>query len=168
MPFGLFAFTFEGLAAIIGPIALITVLSAVLLIFVDRICLKFISLRKLNLLELIITITVFVLYIYSNTNLTVNITNPNINYLLVIENPGNLKSDKLKSAIPNNMKISTNKNYVIVEKMPDEVEYTTSADWNGNFYYNIYEFEQYKSVHMFSKNKMKINENFIDSLLNEK
>ena len=168
LPFGLYAFTLEGLAAVLGPISIIIVISAIFLISIDRISLKFLSIRKLNLIEIIICVIIITTYIYSNTYLTVNITNPNVNYLLVIENPGNLKNDKLISAIPHKLKINTEKDYVIVKNMPDEIVYTTSANWDRSFYYKKYKFDKYKNVQLFSKNKMQINQEFIDSLINYK
>jgi len=165
IPLGIHAFTQEGFKAILGFIIFMYVIAAGILIFFDRLLVKRISLLKINIIELFISFVVIFFYLYTKSNLIVNITNENIEYLLVIENPGNLENDKLDNFIPMNMSINTDKNYVIVDKMPNEVEYSTSAAWDGVFYYNTFEFEKYQKVKLYSKNKMVITEEFIDSLI---
>ena len=168
IPLGIYASTLEGFKAILGSIIFMYVIAAAVLIFFDRLLARRISLLKLNIIELFISIVVTYFYLFGNSHLIVNITNENIDYLLVIENPGNLENDKLNNFIPRNMSIATDRNYVIVDEMPNEIEYSTSAAWNGVFYYNTFEFEKYKKVKLYSKNKMVVTEDLIDSLITNK
>ena len=168
IPFGIYAFTLEGFKAILGSIIFVSVIVAGVLVFIDRLLVRRFSLLKINIIELFILFTVSYFYLFAQSNLTVNITNENIDYLLVIENPGNLENDKLNNFIPRNMSIDTDRNYVIIDEMPNEVEYSTSAAWDGVFYYNTFEFEKYQKVRLYSKNKMVVTEEFIDSLITNK
>ena len=168
IPFGIYASTQEGFAAMLGLIIFVYVFVAVVLLLFDRQLVKRISLLKVNIIELFISLVVICFYLFSNPQLIVNITNENIDYLLVIENPGNLENDKLNNFIPSNRSIDTDKNYVIIKKTPKEIEFSTSADWDGVFYYNTFEFEKYQKVTLFSKYKMEVTEKFIDSLISNK
>lgn len=165
IPFGFYAFTLEGFKAILGSIIFMYVIVAGILVLIDRLLVRRFSLLKINIVESFISFMVIYLYLFGQSNLTVNITNENIDYLLVIENPGNLENDKLNNFIPRNMSIDTDRNYVIIDHMPNEVEYSTSSDWDGVFYYNTFESKKYQKVRLYSKNKMVVTEEFIDSLI---
>lgn len=168
IPIGIYAFTLEGFKAILGTIIFFYVVAAVVLISLDRLFVKRISLLKINIIELLMTTVMLFFYLSAKSNLTVNITDKNIDYLLVIENPGNLENDDVSTFIPRDMKLNTDRNFVIIEEMPDNVDYKTSASWNGNFYYKTFEFEKYKKVKLYSKRKMMVTEEFIDSLIRKK
>lgn len=168
IPFGIYAFTLDGFKAILGTITFMYLIAAGILVYFDRVFVRRISLLKVNILELFISFVIICFYLSAKSNLKVNITDENIDYLLIIENPGNLENDKLNSIIPRDMNIDTDRNYIIIDEMPDNVDCIISASWSRNFYYKTFEFEKYQKVKLYSKNKMIVSEEFIDSLIAKK
>lgn len=171
IPYGIYGLTLAGGASLSGVLILLADLLIFIMLVIDRAIVKLISPLKLSLYEFVFLILSITIYMYSQRKLIVEIENENTAYLLVIENPGNLITNKTHWEFPFDKRIYTNENIVIVEKIIGRVDFDIDADWNNSYYYNSYEFEKYPHVKFYCKPnfalKKKLNQNLIDSLINK-
>lgn len=172
IPAGIYGMTLGGGASLGGVLILGYVLAILAVVLVDRFAVKFTSNKTLSLIELFVLVFGLTIHYYQNRTIKIEIENHKSDYMLVIENPGNLKNDYYLKEFPFNRFIATNKNYVIIDKMADNINLNMLSEWNNSYSYNVYEFEKYPKVKVFSNptfaRKGNITQNFIDSLINNR
>jgi len=172
IPSGIYGLTLDGGASLGGALILLAEGIVLVALFIDRALVDKVSPLRLSIYELVFLLLGITVYLYSERTIIVDIKNENSEYLFVIENPGNLENDESVAQFPFNRKIASEKNYVIVDKMANNIDFNINADWDSSYYYNIYEFEKYPRVKFFSKTDLSliehINQNLINSLINQK
>jgi len=170
IPAGIYGMTLGGGTILGGILILGYVLTIIAIVLVDRLVVKFINNKVLSILELFALLLGLTIYFYQNRTFKIEIQNHKSDYILVIENPGNLKNDNYLKEFPFDRFIATNKPYVIIDKMVDNIDVNMLSEWNYSYSYNVYEFEKYPKVKVFANptfsRKDSITQNFIDSLIN--
>lgn len=76
--------------------------------------------------------------------------------MIVIENNGSLKNSKIEYSFPFNKKIRTNKNYIISNNVPNDVDIIPPKKWNNSYYYNIYNYKKYPKVVLYANTQSKM------------
>lgn len=172
IPFGIYGLTLDGGASLGGVLILMADFVIFIALLIDRVIVNKISPKRLSIYEFFFLVICIMIYYSSQKKLIVDIENDNVEYLLVIENPGNLKNNETHWEFPFNKRISTHKGIVIIDKMTKDIDFNINADWNSSYYYNRYEFKKYPKVTFFCKTslyfKRDMNQNRIDSLINNK
>jgi len=172
IPYGIYGLTLDGGASLGGVLILLADLLIFILLVIDRAIVKLISPLKLSIYEFVFLILGITIYMYSQRKIIVEIESENIEYLLVIENPGNLINNKIHWEFPFDQRIYTKESIVIVDKIIGNVDFNIHADWNNSYYYNKYEFEKYPEVKLYCRTnfalKKDLNQKMIDSLMNKK
>ena len=162
--------TLEASASVLVLLIMLANFVIFIALLIDRIIVRKISQKKLSIYELVFLVLCITIYSYSERKTIVDIENENVEYLLVIENPGDLTNDKTHLKFPFNKRISTTNGIVIVDKMPKNLEFNINANWIS-YHYKEYEFEKYPKVTLYCKLGLdlikNINQNFIDSLMNK-
>ena len=170
IPYGIYGLTLDGGASLGGALILMADVVILIALLIDRAIVKLISPIRLSIYEFVFLILCITLYLHSQRKLIVDIENENVEYLLVIENPGNLINNETHMEFPFNKRISTKKSIVIVDKMTKNIDFNINADWEKSYYYNRYEFEKYPKVTFYCSSshdfKRNLNQNLIDSLMN--
>lgn len=152
LPFGIYGLTRSGGASLGGTLILIGVFITLIFLVIDRILVRFINQKKLNIIELIFLLVVSTVYLYKNRSLEIEQLNQESEFMIVIENNGKLENDSYKYKFPFNKKIQTHNNFVIAENLPQEIDVKTPNSWNNSYYYNIYNYQEYLKVVIFGKN----------------
>jgi hypothetical protein len=174
LPFGIYSLTLEGAKAMVGIFILVPVLATFIVVIIDRKIVKHIDNKKLSLYELGVLILLISLYLHNNQQLKISFSNPKDDYVLVVQNPGNLINDTFKRQFPFDKDISTTNNIIIVSKEDIDSYYDINLpkSWNGVFYYGIYKFDEYPEVRLYCRTgcniKDSINNTLIDNLLKRK
>jgi hypothetical protein len=171
IPSGIYGLTLDGGASLGGVLIFIGVFVVLFLVILDRILVRKVNQRKLNLYEFVFILLCFTIFLYKERTLIIDNQNENINFLVVIQNPGNLKSDQYSIEFPFSKKVVTDRDFIIVDNMSDNVHFNIPKSWSESYYYNVYEFEKYPKVNVYAKTdyniELKINQNFLDSLINK-
>lgn len=170
IPYGIYGLTLDGGASLGGALILMADFVIFIALLIDRAIVKIIPPIRLSIYEFAFLVLGITIYLYSQRRTFVDINNEKVEYLLIIENPGNLICDETQLEFPFNKRISTPKGIVIVDKMTKNIDFNINADWNKSYYYNRYEFEKYPRVTFYCKPntnfKTNMSENLIDSLIN--
>lgn len=129
-----------------------------------------ISPAKLSIYELIILMVGGVYFLYSQREIIVEPANGNIDFYLVLQNPGNLESDKTIYQFPFSKKILAQNNVVIVDDFGKTI---VRPGWDDPQYQiNTFQYEKYPRVKLISKLTSnlseRMNEDLIDELLQNK
>jgi hypothetical protein len=171
IPYGIYGLTLDGGASLGGALILMADFVIFIALLIDRAIVNKISPIRLSIYEFVFLVLCIMIYLHSQRKLIVDIENDNVEYLLVIQNPGNLINNETHLKFPFNKILSTKKSIVIVDKMPKHIDFNVNADWNKSYYYNRYEFEKYPKVTFFCKTsldfKRDMNQDLIDSLINK-
>lgn len=169
LPSGIYGLTLTGGASLGGALILNAVFIVLFFLIIDRVLVKKVDNKKLSVYELLFLILAIAFYFYQNRTLRVNIENQAVDYLIIIENPGNLTNDKALAKLPFDKYVSTRKNHIIVKNVFDNTDVKTPNSWHNSYYYNVYKFEKYPKVKVFAKTQInidnRINQHFIDSLI---
>ena len=155
LPFGIYGLTLSGGASLGGTLILIGVFITLIFLVIDRILVRFINQKKLNIIELIFLLVVSTIYLYQNRSIEIEQLNQESEFMIVIENNGKLENDSYKYKFPFNKKIQTHNNFVIVENLPQGIDVKTPNRWNNSYYYNIYNYQEYPKVVIFGKTSSK-------------
>jgi hypothetical protein len=170
IPAGIYGITLGGGTILGGILILGYVLTILVVLFVDRLVVKFANNKILSIIELFVLLLGLTIHFYENRTLKIKIENHKSDYILIIENPGNLKNDYYLNEFLFNKYIATNKHYVIIDKMVDNIDINMPTEWDYSYSYNVYEFEKYPKVKIFSNPKFtkrdNVTQNFVDSLIN--
>lgn len=156
IPSGIYGLTLNGGASLGGVLILIGVFITFLILLLDRFFVSFVNYKKLNFFEFLFLIITVTLYSYFNRNITIELTNPDAEFLIVIENNGSLKNSKIEYSFPFNKKIKTNKNYIISKNVTNDVDIIPPKKWNNSYYYNIYNYKKYPKVVLFANTESKM------------
>lgn len=129
-----------------------------------------ISPAKLSLYELVVLIIGGIYFLYSQREVIIEPANGNLEYYLVLQNPGNLESDKTVNQFPFNKKILAEDNVIIVD---DYWKTEVRPGWDDPQYQiNTFQYEKYPRVKLVSKLTSdlsdKMNQDLIDELLKNK
>ena len=151
LPFGIYGLTLSGGASLGGTLILIGVFITLIFLVIDRILVRFINQKKLNIIELIFLLVVSTIYLYQNRNIEIEQLNQESEFMIVIENNGKLENDSYKYKFPFNKKIQTHNNFVIAENLPQDIDVKTPNSWKNSYYYNIYNYQEYPKVVIFGK-----------------
>ena len=140
---------------------------------IDRLLVKLINPKKLTYVEVVLTILSYILLIYSSRQLKIDLRNSKQEFVIVIENSGQLINNQYVTKSFFDKEIKSNENIIVVDEIPDKVDLNQRPiSWNGSYYYNIYSFNKYKKVLLFSNPELNINqrisEKFIDSIIKNK
>jgi len=170
IPYGIYGLTLDGGASLGGALILMADFVIFIALLLDRAFVNIVPPLRLSIYEFIFLIICITIYLHSERKLIVDIENKNVEYLLVIENPGNLTNNETHREFPFNKRISTRNGTVIVDQMIKNIDFNINAAWNKAYYYNRYEFEKYPKVKFYCKSsldfKRDMNQNLIDSLIN--
>ena len=155
-------------AGLFGILILIIDFVIFIVLLIDRVIVKKIPPIRLSIYEFVFLILCTTIYLYSQRKIIVDIENENVEYLLVIENPGNLTNDETRREFPFNKRISSRDGVVVVDLEIKNIEFNTNADYIS-YYYKTYEFEKYPKVILFCwhRKAIDISQNLIDSLMNK-
>jgi hypothetical protein len=138
----------------------------------DRLLVKKITPIKLSIAELSFTLICFLLINYSSRELLIDITDSKENYVIIIENNGQLENSKLRSTSFFDNEIVTTDNLIIVNRMPKTTLDRKPSFWGNSHYYNKYSFGKYDKVVLYSNPELnmsnRMSEEFIDSLIERK
>lgn len=169
IPSGIYGMTLTGGASLGGVLILTAVFVVLFCLIADRILVKKIDNKKLSIYELLFLILAITFYNYQNRTLRVKVENQTVDYLIIIENPGNLTNDKVFNQFPFDNYVSTRKDHIIVKNIFDNTDIKTPNSWQNSYYYNVYKFEKYPKVKVFARTQInidnRINQHFIDSLI---
>ena len=133
IPFGIYGLTLSGGASLGGVLILVGVFIAFILLIIDRILIRFINKQKLNTIELIFLIVATAIYLCKNRSIEIEQLNQESEFVIVIENNGKLKNSPYKYKFPFSKKIQTDKNVVIAENLPQDINVETPNSWNNSF-----------------------------------
>lgn len=171
VPYGIYGLTLDGGASLGGALILMADFVIFIALLIDRAIVNKIPPVRLSIYEFVFLVLCITIYLDSQRKIIVDIENENVEYLLVIENPGNLISDETYWEFPFNKRITTKKSIVVVDKMTKNIDFNINANWNKSYYYNRYEFEKYPRVTFYCKPsldfKRDMSQNLIDSLMNK-
>ena len=138
----------------------------------DRLLVRRISPVKLSIGELLFILICFLLINYSSRRLFIDISDSKENYVIIVENNGQLENSNLNSISLFNNEIKTTDNVIIVDRMPNTNLDKKPSFWGNSHYYNKYSYDKYENVVLFSNPVININdrmsETFIDSLIENK
>ena len=139
---------------------------------IDRFLVKLINPKKLTFIEVVLTILCYLLIIYSSRQLKINLRESKQEFVIVIENPGQLINTQFATKSLFDKEIKSNENIIVVDEIPNKVDLNERPmSWNS-YYYNIYSYNKYKKVALFSNPELNINERisekFIDSIIKNK
>lgn len=151
LPFGIYGLTLSGGASLGGALILMAVAIVFIFLVIDRILVRIINPRKLNIIEVVFLFIVSAIYLYQNRKIEIEQLNQNSEFMIVIENNGKLKNNDYDYKFPFNKKIKTTKNYVIAEKLPQSIDIKSPKNWENFYYYNIYNYPKYPKVVLFAK-----------------
>ena len=116
IPYGIYGLTLKGGASLSGVLILIGVLICAIALLIDRIAVKTISHKKLNLVELIILIAITAFYLYSDRKLEINVKS-NTDYFVLIENNGKLKNSTFGYKFPFDKTLNTVKRNAVINSI---------------------------------------------------
>jgi hypothetical protein len=156
LPYGIYGLTFTGGGSLGGALVLIAVIIVVVIVVIDRYLARIINTRKLNIYEIIFLILGVILYSFNHRTLEIVELNQKSEFIIVIENPGNLKNDKTEYTFPFKRKIKTDKNFVIANSLPEDIDVIRPKDWENSYFYDIYKYPAYPKVVLFSKIESKM------------
>lgn len=156
LPCGIYGLTLTGGASLGGVLVLIAVIIVFVLVVIDRFLARIINTRKLNIYEIIFLILAVLLYSFNHRTLEIVELNQKSEFMIVIENPGNLKNDKIEYVFPLSRKIKTDKNFVIANSLPEDIDVKSPTDWENTYSYDIYNYPAYPKVVLFSKIESKM------------
>jgi hypothetical protein len=136
----------------------------------DRLLVKQINPKKLSLFEVVLTILSCTLLMYSSRQLSIDLGDSKQNFVIIIENNGQLSNTKSTAKSFFDNEIKSTENIIIVDGIPKDIRLNVRPNtWNGGHYYNRYSYDKYGEVILFSNPELKINEQiseaFIDSLI---
>jgi|SRR5579871_921060 len=151
VPSGIYGLTLTGGASLGGALIIIDVIVVFVFVLIDRFLVKVIDNKRLSIYEAILLIVAITFYSFKNRTLEVEQLNPNSQFLIVIENNGKLKDDKSEYKFPFNSQIKTNRNFVIYKSLPEDIHIIAPKNWNGSYYYNVYNYSNYPKVVLFGK-----------------
>lgn len=151
LPYGIYGLTLSGGASLGGTLILIGIFITFIFVLIDRILVRFINQKKLNIIELIFLFFVSTIYLYQNRSIEIEPLNQESEFMIVIENNGKLKNDSYKYKIPFKKQIQTHNNFVIVENLTQDIDVKTPNSWNNSYYYNVYNYQEYPKVVIFGK-----------------
>lgn len=137
---------------------------------IDRFLVNLINPKKLTFVEVVLTIACYFLLIYSSRQLDIDLSNSKQDFVIIIENPGQLTNTQFTTKSLFDKEIKSNENIIVVDKIPSKIDLNQRPiSWNGSHYYNIYSYDKYKKVVLFSNPELNINEHisetFIDSII---
>lgn len=148
------------------------ILVSIIAIVIDRVIAvrTKISPVKLSIYEFIIIIIGGIYFLYSQREIVVEPANRNMEFFLVLQNPGNLESDKTAYQFPFDKKILAEDNVVIVD---DFWKTEVRPGWDDPQYQiNTFQYEKYPRVKLISKLTSdlsdKMSQDLIDELLKNK
>jgi hypothetical protein len=143
-----------------------------LLFSVDRLLVNYYSPITLSIAELAFTIICFFLINYSKRQLLIDISDSKENYVIIIENNGQLENNQLNSISLFDRDIKTTNNLVIVNRLSNTELEEKPSFWGHSYYYNKYSFDKYEKVVLYSNPRINMNgkmtETFLDSLIESK
>lgn len=124
-----------------------------LLVFVflllDRILIRFVRQKILNFIELVFLFSVFFFYIYSGRQTVINVLNPDIPYLMVIENNGNLQNTVSSYRFPFSRIIETRDSIIVVKNLTKFPEIHIPTKWAEGYVYDEFSFPEYPKILLF-------------------
>jgi hypothetical protein len=137
---------------------------------IDRFLVKLINPKNLTLVEVVLAVACYFLFINSSRQLDIDLSNSKQDFVIIIENPGQLTNTPFTTKSLFDKEIKSNENIIVVDKIPSKIDLNQRPiSWNGSHYYNTYSFDKYKKAVLFSKTDLKriehISETFIDSLI---
>jgi hypothetical protein len=140
---------------------------------IDRFLIKHMKLKLLSILEVLLFVICSIAFAYSSREISVNLKQSNNDFVLVVENPGDLVNTEATSASFFNKEFNTTENLIIVSRITTKTSIISRPEsWNETNYYNVYTFNKYKKVILFSnpecKMDKKMTELFVDSIIESK
>lgn len=151
---------------------LVYIVDAIAVLILDRFLVRVINNKILSVFEFLALILCFTIYSYENRTLTIDLENKKSNFILVIENPGNLTTDNLSNKFLFDKYISTYRNYIVVDKIDDNTEVIVLSDWDILESYRVDKIKKYPKIRVFSdamlSTKLVINQHFVDSLVSKR
>jgi hypothetical protein len=137
---------------------------------IDRLLVNLINPMKLTFVEVVMTIICYFLLNYSSRQLEIDLRNSKQDFVIVVENPGQFTNTQFTTKSFFDKEINSNENIIVVDKIPSKIDlYQRPITWNGSHYYNVYSYDKYKKVVLFSNPQLNINEHiseiFIDSII---
>lgn len=76
--------------------------------------------------------------------------------MIVVENNGTLTNDRFDYKFSLGKKISTNRNFVVAEKLPSNIDLKTPRSWDNSYSYFIYHYQKYPKVIFYGKTSTKM------------
>lgn len=156
LPLGIYGLTLSGGASLGGALILIAVFIVFIFFFLDRILIRLIGRKKLNIYEALFLIIASVIYLYQNRQIQINQLNQNSEFMIVVENNGALTNDRFDYKFPFGKKISTNRNFVVAKKLPSNIDLKTPRSWDNSYSYDIYHYQKYPKVILYRKISIKM------------
>jgi len=151
----------------------ILVIGFSLVYFVDRFMVTRLNNKLLTLLELALTLILSTVFLYASRQLDLDLSDSPQDFVLVIQNTGQLESSNLTNKSLFNKEMHSTENIVIVDAIPRNIRLIKRPNrWNGAHYYNRYSLDKYNEVILFSRPDLnisgRISDAFIDSLIESK
>ena len=144
---------------------LIGLVLTALVMIVDRVLVRYIDLKQINIFEAGVIIVGIALVQYSNRKTWVEVP-PNSNYFVLIENDGRFQNTELYYKFPFSKQFRIEQNKAILSSLHEKMapfHFNTPANWNG--YVMTGRNKEGISVQFYSKYQ-KYQEAEIDSLIN--
>lgn len=151
LPFGIYGLTLSGGASLGGTLILVLVFIVFIFLVIDRVLVHVISLKKLNIIEVMFLFIASTIYLYQNRKIEIELLNKNSEFMIVIENNGKLINNYYDCKLPFNKLIKTNENYIIAKNIPQDINIKGDISWKNSYNYNIYNYEKYPKVVLFAK-----------------
>ena len=139
----------------------------------DRFFVLIINPNILTIIEIVLTLLCYIFLMYYTRKLAIDMTNSKQEFVLIIENPGQLTNTQYSTKSIFDKEIKSTENIIIVDNIPNSIDLKQRPkSWNDAHYYNKYSFDKYENVVLYSSSELKINdcisETFIDSLVKNK
>lgn len=138
---------------------------------IDNFLVKYINHKKLTFYEILTVMLVAIIFVFNSRKVFLDFQHKKTEFVILIENPGNLINSQLIDSTLFDKKINVSKNVLIFDKISSNIKLSnTPPTWDQGFYYNNYSFKKYKKVKLYWNPALnldkRINDRFIDSLLN--
>lgn len=148
----------------------ILTLLVVLLYYIDRVLANHINNKLLTLIEFVLFLAGSLLFMYSSRELNIDLDGSKQNFVLIVQNTGDLVNTASTSKSLFDKEVKTTENLIIVDQIPKATKLIKRpASWQHSNYYNLYSLGKYKKVVLYSDADhdidKKMTESFIDSII---
>ncbi|WP_146106930.1 hypothetical protein [Polaribacter porphyrae] len=166
LPVGINGLTLKGGGSLGGAIILFGVFIVFLVVILDRIIAKKVSLKKINRIEIIMLILGITFYSFNGREIIIDLTEKKTNYFILIENNGKLNNSEMSFSFPFDKKIKYQNNIAVINSISENYQ---RIDLESPDYWNSQRMQPWEmsgfKVRFYSNGDNRLSEKEIDSII---